>query len=74
MSDTFTATDREFLLFASYCGDDNPDCSDERPCPVCLGMSNIYRLLPNGDMAYVRQMSPDWNTDLAYSITPGGAA
>ena len=33
---------REFLLFASYCGDDNDACSPRRPCAECLAMSNIY--------------------------------
>lgn len=33
---------REFLLFASYCGDDNDACSPRRPCAKCLAMSNIY--------------------------------
>lgn len=67
------ANNREYLLLASYCGDDNPDCSEKRPCPRCLGMSNVFRMLPNGDMAFVRELSPDWNTDLAYRIEPGAA-
>jgi hypothetical protein len=43
---------REFLLLASYCGDDTPGCSDERPCTECLAMCNIY----DADGKYLRQL------------------
>ena len=33
------------LLMASYCGGDNPKCTDELPCEDCLKMSNIV-LIP----------------------------
>lgn len=29
------------LLLASYCGGENPECSDAHPCIDCLKMSNI---------------------------------
>lgn len=33
------------LLMASYCGGENPKCTDELPCEECLKMSNIV-LIP----------------------------
>lgn len=51
---------REFLLLASYCGDDNRHCSAKRPCPVCLGMSNVYSIPADTPLTYVRELSPDW--------------
>ena len=33
------------LLMASYCGGENPKCTDELPCENCLKMSNIV-LIP----------------------------
>jgi len=32
---------RPVLLLASYCGDDNPNCTDTKPCDECLKMCNI---------------------------------
>ena len=32
---------RPVLLLASYCGDDNPNCTDTQPCDECLKMCNI---------------------------------
>jgi hypothetical protein len=32
----------EFLLLASYCGDDDPDCTEARPCGDCLAMCNVF--------------------------------
>jgi hypothetical protein len=32
----------EYLLLASYCGNDNDDCSDSCPCSDCLAMCNIF--------------------------------
>jgi hypothetical protein len=29
------------LLLASYCGTDNPECSDQCPCNDCLRMCNV---------------------------------
>ncbi|MBU0792296.1 MAG: hypothetical protein KKC55_17815 [Gammaproteobacteria bacterium] len=46
------------LLLASYCGEDNSDCSDEHPCPECLKMCNVALIKgrPNvlGGMDYTR--------------------
>ena len=54
---------REVLCFASYCGDENPNCTDKKPCPICLGMSNVYRVYPDGRLEYVRELAPEWNID-----------
>lgn len=35
------ATQRRVLLLASYCGDDNSECSDDSPCVDCLKMCNV---------------------------------
>lgn len=43
---------REFLLFASYCGDEDESCTDHRPCAECLAMSNVY----GEDGKYLRQL------------------
>lgn len=51
---------REVLFFTSYCGDDNPDCSPQRPCAVCLGMSNVFSVNV-ADASYMRQLAPEWN-------------
>ncbi|MGY2995497.1 hypothetical protein [Mesorhizobium sp. URHB0026] len=51
---------REVLFFASYCGNDNTACSEARPCPACLGMSNVYRIPADAKIEYVRELSPDW--------------
>ncbi|MER9357462.1 hypothetical protein NKI61_29965 [Mesorhizobium sp. M0514] len=55
--------ERDVLFFASYCGKDNTACSDARPCPVCLGMSNIYRIPAETPIKYVRQLEPSWNAN-----------
>lgn len=35
-------TERQtILLLASYCGDDDPNCTDHLPCLECLKMCNI---------------------------------
>lgn len=45
----------EFLLFCSYCGDDNPEgCTDARPCNDCLAMCNIF----GEDGKFIREMGP----------------
>ncbi|PZU95541.1 MAG: hypothetical protein DI527_00605 [Chelatococcus sp.] len=52
----------EMLSFASYCGNDYPKvCTPARPCPSCLGMSNIFRVW--GRIEYVRQLAPEWNVE-----------
>lgn len=33
---------REYLLLASYCGADNDDCTETRPCFDCLAMCNVF--------------------------------
>jgi hypothetical protein len=29
---------------ASYCGDDNPNCTSNSPCMDCINMSNVVKL------------------------------
>jgi hypothetical protein len=41
----YPADGRRVLLLASYCGDDNPNCCDKRPCPECLAMDNVAIIL-----------------------------
>jgi len=33
---------REFLLLASYFGEDDVNCTDSKPCYDCLRMCNIF--------------------------------
>lgn len=58
-----TAKPREMLLFASYCGGENPNCSDGKPCSICLGMSNIYTIPAGTIITYTREMAPERNTE-----------
>ena len=53
---------REVLFFASYCGPDS-GCSDKRPCPTCLGMSNVYEISMEYPVKYKRELAPHWLTD-----------
>ncbi len=32
---------RRVLIITSYCGDDNPECTEDRPCNDCLRMCNV---------------------------------
>lgn len=32
----------EYLLLASYCGTDNDECNEKRPCADCLAMCNVF--------------------------------
>jgi len=32
------------LILASYCGDDNPACSEAFPCSDCLAMCNVANM------------------------------
>jgi hypothetical protein len=32
----------EYLRLASYCGSDNANCSDRRPCADCLALCNVF--------------------------------
>lgn len=51
---------REFVLIASYCGDDDSACSEKRPCPSCLAMCNVF----SEDGTYLRQLGEikGWQT------------
>lgn len=52
----------EMLAFTSYCGQDDPkNCTPARPCPSCLGMSNVFKVW--GRIEYVRQLAPEWNNE-----------
>ena len=42
----------QFLLLASYCGGENDECSEKRPCPDCLAMCNVFD--ENGN--YLREL------------------
>lgn len=44
---------RPAVLLASYCGDDNPQCTKMRPCPDCLAMCNVYEVMELG--RYLRE-------------------
>lgn len=33
------------LLLCSHCGDENPECSDDFPCPECLQECNVAEVL-----------------------------
>jgi len=41
----------EWLLLASYCGSENPNCSPRRPCFECIKMSNVF----GEDGTYLRE-------------------
>lgn len=51
---------REVLLFSSYCGDDNTACSEVRPCPSCLGMSNVVNIPAVTPIEHAREFEPRW--------------
>lgn len=51
----------EVLLFASYCGNANPICTDQKPCQACLGMSNVFKIPKEALGEYVRELAPEWN-------------
>lgn len=67
--------EREVLLFASYCGGDNPDCSDRSPCADCLAMSNVFKVNFDGAV-YVRELAPGrpeamaWQGQLSRLLMP----
>ena len=48
---------REYLLLASYCGDDRADCSDARPCSDCLAMCNVFKVVDESPV-FVRELGP----------------
>lgn len=41
MATTYPANGRRVSIIASYCGDDDPNCSNSRPCGDCLAMCNV---------------------------------
>jgi hypothetical protein len=42
----------ELLLLASYCGDDNENCTESLPCNDCLAMCNVF----DADGNYLREL------------------
>jgi hypothetical protein len=46
---------REYLLLASYCGNDNPRCTNRRPCSDCLAMCNVF-CVTDPEPVYLRQL------------------
>lgn len=36
---------RLVLLLASYCGEDNPECTESKPCIDCLQMCNTAEVI-----------------------------
>lgn len=66
---------REVLFFASYCGGDNPACTDAAPCSDCLAMCSVFEV-EMGGAVYVRQLAPDreesdaWKSKLARLLRP----
>lgn len=50
---------REVLFFASYCGEDTPDCTNAKPCAKCLANSNVYRIPAGTVVEYVRELAPE---------------
>ena len=58
----FDLVGAEMLNFGCYCGQDDPkNCTPARPCPSCLGMSNVFKVW--GRIEYVRQLAPEWNVE-----------
>lgn len=63
------------MLFTSYCGGDNPDCTDRAPCPDCLAMSNVFEVEFDG-ATFKRELAPgrpeasEWQSRLTKLITP----
>lgn len=40
---------RRVLLLASYCGTDNPECTENKPCVDCLQMCNTAEVVVSLD-------------------------
>lgn len=55
------------LLMASYCGGENPKCTDELPCEDCLKMSNIV-LIPKDQVKSENEIGNDLDTSLNSSV------
>jgi hypothetical protein len=50
-----TITDAvEYLVLASYCGNDNGACTDARPCADCLAMCNVF----DENEKFLRELGP----------------
>lgn len=55
----------EVVILTSYCDPNwGDDCSPQKPCNACLGISNVYRipshvLLENGE--FIRELAPEQN-------------
>lgn len=41
----FKPSKRRVLLIASYCGGDNQECTEARPCSDCLRMCNVAEVV-----------------------------
>lgn len=66
MAAPIAQTARKVLLLASYCGEDNNECSDDSPCPECLQMCNVAnttgRFEVLGGLGYLVARHPDKQT------------
>ncbi|MDR6431245.1 putative ATP-dependent serine protease [Brucella pseudogrignonensis] len=66
---------REVLFFCSYCGDDDPACTDQAPCADCLAMCNVYEVEFEGAV-YKRELAPrresatEWQQKLTRLLMP----
>lgn len=40
----------KILVLASYCGPDDPQCTDDLPCPACLKMCNVGEIVDPVDV------------------------
>lgn len=65
----------EVLFFCSYCGDDDPACTDKAPCADCLAMCNVYEVELEGAV-YKRELAPgresatEWQQKLTKLLMP----
>jgi hypothetical protein len=57
---------REFLWLASYCGEDDLECSEGRPCSECLAMCNIF----GEDGNYIRELGEPRAIAQTKSVNP----
>lgn len=44
MGKTILPKGQVITLLTSYCGDDNRECTDRRPCNECVDMCNTFEL------------------------------
>lgn len=66
---------REVLFFCSYCGDDDPACTDQAPCADCLAVSNVFEVEMDGAvykrvLAPGRESSTEWQQKLTKLLAP----